>query len=180
MYGWPGLSPGVHVNGSSFAVLGVGCLYAASTGLRAAVARAALWPVWCVAAILLFARPWIPLVLPLQQQAQSAIQPFLVGYVLFATLRHRAVLERQGLVRLLARLGVLSYGVYLWQQLFLGPRTEYLRHVSPPLGVLLFLCAVVLSYRWVERPLVRAAARWSDRRIANTLSRRTGPPAPSA
>ena len=59
-------------------------------------------------------------------------------------------------------LGRLSYGIYLWQQLFLGPESPALPfRSSPVVGVALALLAAQLSYHLVERPFLRLKDRWA-------------------
>jgi peptidoglycan/LPS O-acetylase OafA/YrhL len=52
--------------------------------------------------------------------------------------------------------GRISYGVYLWQQLFLGPRIPGLGIVRqfPVLGLALTFVVAVLSYILLEKPLL--------------------------
>ena len=51
--------------------------------------------------------------------------------------------------------GVLSYSLYLWQQLFLDPSSRAL-YASFPLNVALALCAALVSYYVIERPFLEA------------------------
>lgn len=63
--------------------------------------------------------------------------------------------------RVLTGLGQVSYGVYLWQQLFLGPPTagmEWIRS-NPLIGLTATAVVALLSYWCLERPLLR----WKDR-----------------
>ena len=50
-------------------------------------------------------------------------------------------------------IGVLSYSLYIWQQLFLAPKPVYAFHHFP-VNVLLAFVAAYCSYRWVEKPLI--------------------------
>ncbi len=67
----------------------------------------------------------------------------------------------------LERIGVLSYSIYLWQQLFL--RQSLVREpvwsvlCSVPLSVALAMIAGALSYYLIERPILRRRPRWADR-----------------
>lgn len=61
--------------------------------------------------------------------------------------------------------GVLSYSLYIWQQLFLAPKAVYAFHVFP-VNVILAFVAAYCSYRWVEKPLMalgRKAGKSKDR-----------------
>jgi peptidoglycan/LPS O-acetylase OafA/YrhL len=78
------------------------------------------------------------------------------------------------------RLGVLSYSLYLWQELF----TVFVAHKSDaslplwrfPLNVLLSVVAADLSYRLVESPMMRLRRRF----IANTWRTPVAQPEPKA
>jgi peptidoglycan/LPS O-acetylase OafA/YrhL len=67
--------------------------------------------------------------------------------------------------RVLMRIGVMSYSLYLWQQLFL---TSFFGHF--PLNIVLAFAIGELSYRLVESPSLRLRewleARWSAMRMA--------------
>ena len=62
-------------------------------------------------------------------------------------------------------LGVLSYSLYLWQQVFLNPDSG-----SPwcafPLNVVATFLAALASYLLVECPFLRLRARWRVSRNA--------------
>jgi peptidoglycan/LPS O-acetylase OafA/YrhL len=70
--------------------------------------------------------------------------------------------------RWLEWLGVLSYSLYLWQQLFLRQARVQARWplglaVSFPVSAALAVCVGYLSYRFIERPILRRRPRWADR-----------------
>ncbi|MBC7605030.1 MAG: acyltransferase, partial [Ramlibacter sp.] len=131
-------------NEIAFACVGVGALVAARPGL----ARA--FPLWLVAlcACLFIARPLIPLVFPLQYRIHSLLMPLFAGVAAFG-LRH-AFRDSKWL----AGVGLWSYSIYLWQQMFLVPRPLYPVDSPLPLWPLLFVVAF-LSYRWIELPFQR-------------------------
>lgn len=60
--------------------------------------------------------------------------------------------------RPLVWVGVLSYSLYLWQQLFLDRASDAWPHVFPLNVLLAFACASV-SYYWVEQPFLRLRVR---------------------
>jgi len=60
----------------------------------------------------------------------------------------------------LMRIGVCSYSIYLWQQLFLNPRTSA-PWTAFPLNVVFALAAAWLSYRFIERPCLKLKDRFS-------------------
>ncbi len=147
-------------NGASFACIAIGALYATSPALRAGINRLAAAPTILVAAIVLFARPVLHIAIPWQQQLYDLLTPLLITFVLFGCSRYRAVLEQRLAVTLLAKVGLVSYGAYLFQQLFLGPAEQYLLR-SPLDHMLLGAAIVVGSYVLLEKPLIKIGARWS-------------------
>jgi peptidoglycan/LPS O-acetylase OafA/YrhL len=72
------------------------------------------------------------------------------------------------MVQALSRLGLISYGVYLWQQLFLAAPARYL-HPSILDYTPAFLLIAVLSYFILEKPLIRVGARLSQALIIQGL-----------
>jgi peptidoglycan/LPS O-acetylase OafA/YrhL len=57
--------------------------------------------------------------------------------------------------------GKISYGLYLWQQLFLGPQTPGVGQIRVfPFGLLATFAAATLSYWCLERPLLRLKDRF--------------------
>ena len=57
-------------------------------------------------------------------------------------------------------IGQISYGVYLWQQLFLGPRIPGFERIRTfPVGLLATFAVAGISYRFLERPLLRLKDR---------------------
>ncbi|WP_228486251.1 acyltransferase family protein [Paludibaculum fermentans] len=59
---------------------------------------------------------------------------------------------------ILMRIGVLSYSLYIWQELFLD-RTSSLTVAQFPLNLVCTLCVAVISYQFVEQPFLA----WRDR-----------------
>jgi len=63
--------------------------------------------------------------------------------------------------RLIVYIGLMSYSIYIWQQLFFGPVPVF--NVYPawtvfPLNVILALAAAFLSYNFIEKPFLRLKA----------------------
>jgi len=94
--------------------------------------------------------------------------------VAFALCIDRAVHDQSDIIgrvlvnRVVERIGVLSYSLYLWQQLFLrqsrldGP--VWLQVVTSfPVSVILALVVGILSYELVEKPILRRRPKWADR-----------------
>ncbi len=84
-----------------------------------------------------------------------------VGLLVLATLtggsRLRTTLEYRPLVRL----GLISYSVYLWQQLFMTPQDDLFPRFLP-LRVLLVLLVATVSYVLIERPFLRLKRRFEQ------------------
>jgi peptidoglycan/LPS O-acetylase OafA/YrhL len=60
--------------------------------------------------------------------------------------------------RLLVHLGAISYSLYLWQQVWLAHETRSALWVAP-LGIVGALASAELSYRLVEKPMMRLRSR---------------------
>jgi peptidoglycan/LPS O-acetylase OafA/YrhL len=72
-------------------------------------------------------------------------------------------------------LGRISYSLYLWQQLFMGAPSAYLKQwlwAQWPLNILLAIVCGGLGFWVIEQPAQRLRARWSRRRDSMP---RTGP-----
>jgi len=63
-------------------------------------------------------------------------------------------------------IGVLSYSLYLWQELFLNPFRRDSVLFAFPVNLLMVILAALLSYHAVERPFLRLKARLERRRSA--------------
>ena len=92
----------------------------------------------------------------------------LVCLLVFGSMRYRPSVEGVKLVRGLSAVGLVSYGLYLWQQMFLGPPAAY--NIAIPWECAL-LCPliVVLSYFFLEKPLVRTGAGVSKNMISRGM-----------
>jgi peptidoglycan/LPS O-acetylase OafA/YrhL len=148
-------------NGLAFGCIAAGALYAASPTARAILAKHGNLPLMALALLLLLGRPIIPLLFPGQYRLHDITTPFLICIVIFSSFRYRNVLERGIAWQFLAKVGLVSYGMYLWQQLFLAPPANYLKD-SMLLVWPLFALLALGSYSLVERPLLR---------LGRTLSR---------
>ena len=139
----------------------MGCLLALliEMNLWPRLRKAACHPVAVIAAVsfLLFAHPpleerwkgWysMPAGISLENVAMAVI-------LLYAVFCHESPLGKVLNSRPLRHLGVISYSLYLWQQLFTGPQPPGL-----PLNVLFIVVCAELSYFLVERPSLRIRDR---------------------
>ena len=95
------------------------------------------------------------------------VEPTLLAALMGWILYHPA---RFGLLRwpVVQWLGRISYSVYLWQQLFTGPRDLYLKVPPPGLigGIALALLCATLSYYFVELPFNALGRRLLPRKKA--------------
>ncbi len=71
----------------------------------------------------------------------------------------------------LVAIGQVSYGVYIWHQLFVGPRTPGFESIRTfPISLVATLFVAVVSYWCLERPIVKLKDRYfhtsSERRSA--------------
>ena len=156
-------------NALSGACIAAGALFASSETFRSSVMRAAKLPLMLCAGALLFGKPFLKDHVYGLSALEDALTPFLIVFVVFSCSRFREQLEKCTPVRALAAVGLVSYGLYLWQELFLGSPSLYLSHSIlryTPVGVLI----VLLSYFLVELPLIRVGARWSRSLIARGMA----------
>jgi peptidoglycan/LPS O-acetylase OafA/YrhL len=60
----------------------------------------------------------------------------------------------------LVAIGQMSYGIYLWQQLLIGPKVSGFEHVRTfPINLLATFIVASISYRYLERPLIQLKNR---------------------
>jgi len=64
------------------------------------------------------------------------------------------------------QIGVLSYSLYLWQQLFFSPKIGALSVF--PLNILLMFMVAGLSYRFIEKPFLRLRSRFEPEKEGAT------------
>lgn len=174
---WHVLNVGHVDNAMCFACIAAGCLYATSGRLRAVIDRLGSPALLVAASALLLFRPLLLPVFRGSARVEEFLTPLLICCVMFGCFRHRERLEKLVLVQMLARLGLISYGLYLWQELFLGAPEQYLRAsiLNEPWWCPLI---VVLSWFAVEKPLIRCGARLS--RILQSRRLPAAPQAPAA
>jgi peptidoglycan/LPS O-acetylase OafA/YrhL len=139
--------------------------------LRAAARRFPAWAMSIVAAVLLLYPPGSTGILGALYQCFFV--PPAIALLLFFSLERGPVLHEFLCSRPMQAIGVTSYGIYLWQQLFTapamsivetGPRQNFSStgHVIPLLFPLLFVI-VPLSFVFVEKPAMRLGRLLSGR-----------------
>jgi peptidoglycan/LPS O-acetylase OafA/YrhL len=75
--------------------------------------------------------------------------------------------------RIAVHIGTLSYSLYLWQELFFGPRDFQLRSIA--IRFLLAFLAAELSFNLIETPMLRLKRRFEHDRVAGTQIREVIP-----
>jgi len=168
-----------------FAHIAVGALVAVSARTRSILCRVASSPVILLAAALLVGEP-LAYPVPVMAEAMLCLRPLLVAVVFFGTLlsRNGGVLRTLVANRPMAAVGLVSYSLYLWQQLSLAPNLWgdrltgadrlYADHPWPT--ALMFVPIAMASYHLVERPFIRWGHRLSGRLMKRNLQQ---PPAPA-
>ncbi len=111
-------------------------------------------------AFALFASSLVP------QLPDQHLRPFGIGLVIaWVYLNQKSRLTRFLEVKPLAYLGVISYGIYIYQGFFLStgparfPGQEWPPH--PLIGLILLCLVAPLSFRYLERPLARFRSKFS-------------------
>lgn len=141
-----------HANSLSFACIAIGALLATRPSLIDAIIQSARPSLWLLAAALLLVGPLTP-----AERFVSVITPFLICYLIFAARRLDVVVALLT-ARPVQILGLGSYSLYLWQQLFLAKPDLYVDGPPP----LLILPLIVLASVYVtERPFIAIGQRLS-------------------
>lgn len=167
-----------------FDALFVGCLAALARWRLAPAAGVAGWllpPVvgWLAAGWLGYAYLTYHAALPITFTLGMPSVALAAALLVLAVVRHPAGWLGRALSHpLLVRLGVLSYGLYLWNLLPFQAWRIFTGNRPGVAGTLICLTfaytAAELSYRWVEQPVIGWARDWmrGNRRPLRTLHRR--------
>ena len=136
---------------------------------RQLAARVSLWIVLLAGAVLL--------VHPLRRDTiaealfESLLMPVAIGLILIWSLERGQILRTFLCCRPVQAVGLTSYGIYLWQQLFLGRPSEY-RGAGIAISNLLPLSLLIvpLSYMLLEKSAIRIGKSLSNRiRVDETV-----------
>jgi peptidoglycan/LPS O-acetylase OafA/YrhL len=173
---WPALRPGIGETFPSVAdALATGCVLA---GLHPGLARSAQWRTFLdgrrfwlapLAVVICARNPWTKLDWLLGQTVMN------LGIAVVIERALHAPGDRLGRMlnaRPLIFVGVLSYSLYLWQQLFLNRRGSSIVQ-SFPLNLLLVALAALASYHAIEQPFLRLRLRVERRLRVWRGARRT-------
>jgi peptidoglycan/LPS O-acetylase OafA/YrhL len=141
-----------HSNFISFSCIGIGAFYATCGPVRAAITRISSGLLWVGAVCVLLLGPlYVP------EKPMQAAMPILILYVIFAG-RELALVRLCLGVKPVQLVGLGSYSLYLWQQLFLAKPELY--H-EEPFAVWLLPLVVAASVILVEQPFIRLGRRLS-------------------
>ena len=143
-----------HSNFISFACIGIGALYASSDWLRSIVTRSASALPWLLTIAAVTLGPhFVP------GKMIQTVMPMLILYLIFAG-RELSFVRQILALRLVQLLGLSSYSLYLWQQIFLAKPELY--H-GAPLPLWLLPIVVTASVVLIEQPSIRLG-RWLSQR----------------
>ena len=153
-----------------FSYIAIGALYAMSPRVKREIDAIGGRPWAPLLAIGLFAIAFLPPGLAVLGKILDAAGPVLLAILFFGALTKGGPLCRLVSLVWLQRLGLISYSVYLWQQLSLGPAFEYGggRLLSFPL---FFLVPALISYFVIERPFIDVGRGLSKRMERDAQSR---------
>ncbi len=148
-----------NIFGNSFPCILVGAFFSVSATGRSVIDRLACRSGIVVGIIILLIQP-IFASYPLIGLLLRPVNPLITGYIFFASLRLKNLLTAPLQWRWLSRLGLISYSLYLWQQLFTAsPRAGGAWLMGfPPLCIPI----AIASYYVIERPLIRIGHRISS------------------
>jgi peptidoglycan/LPS O-acetylase OafA/YrhL len=140
----------------NFSYIAIGALTAASDDFRRYITRLASGPAISAAALLLFLQYFKSFAIAYNYI--NCAKPFLIAVVIFGTLKGRGPFVWIISQEWLRRIGLASYSLYLWQQLSTGPHHNNAVLMMP----ILFIGPALLSYFFIERPMVRIGHRLSN------------------
>jgi peptidoglycan/LPS O-acetylase OafA/YrhL len=151
-----------------FAYIAMGALCALSPRARSLVDALGGSPLTIVFAAILLLPPFFAST-PVFYNAINAAGPLMLAVIFFAAVNGRGPFLALVKWEALRRLGLISYSVYLWQQLFLGEPSLYEKAAWLTFPVLLAAPALV-SYFAIERPFLSLG-----RRLSEGIKRRSRP-----
>jgi peptidoglycan/LPS O-acetylase OafA/YrhL len=115
------------------------------------------WPAWFLCAAI-----YVGIQVIARRHYYSVWESILLAAIIVSTVLHPGtwigrVLEWSGM----RWIGRLSYSLYLWQELFTVPQAKYPISLLQrfPFNLVLLFAAAALSYRFIERPMIRLGHR---------------------
>ncbi len=144
----------------SFAHIATGALVALSDRAKSWIESIATWPIIALAAGLVLIQPVFIDHLEIHATLE-AITPLLLAIVFFGSIWGRGPFVALISMDWLRRVGLVSYSVYLWQQLWTAKPELLAANTILYLPILLIIPAL-LSYTCIERPMIKLGHRLSD------------------
>ena len=167
----------------SFAHIAIGALTASSRHMQRFFVKVATNRTIGIAVGFILLMPLLPTRAALLIDLTRATMPLLTALVFFGTISRKGPLLPLIGNRMIQKIGLISYSVYLWQQLgtapevwnetYTGAATLY-AHYS--IAASLFVVPAAISYFIIERPFIGFGRIWSDKLILKKSHKtRTGP-----
>lgn len=153
----------------SFAHILLGALIATSPRARAGLLRVARPGAIVAAALIVLAQAFLDAtpIYPIL----NAFRPLLIAVIFFGTLNGVGPFVRLVEISAFQKVGLVSYSLYLWQQLSTAEPALY-ANFSAGLSPLLFVFPALVSYRFIEQPMVRIGRRFSAAATERSASAR--------
>jgi peptidoglycan/LPS O-acetylase OafA/YrhL len=144
----------------SFAHIAIGGLFALSPSVNRIIMRLAKSRFISLATIVIFFQPFLAS-FSVMYGIVNAARPLMLAAIFFGTIAGVGPFTRLVSSFWLQRLGVVSYSVYLWQQLSTA-RAEMYRDNTILYIPILFIVPALLSYFFLEKPIIKIGHRLSN------------------
>lgn len=139
----------------SFACIGFGAMFAISERFRILTKKYGLAIISGVSLVAMFIFDFTPLTHNFIYQGYKLIQPFAI-VVAIALTYELSWLVKTKLFVVVSKIGLISYSLYLWQQVFAGAPSNYLSNSFLTLPVVMIVFAT-FSYFIIEKPSTKWA-----------------------
>lgn len=164
----------------AFEYIAVGALIATFKETRCFIERWASTWAMAAAVVLVFATPLLGKLSFVQALLQT-LQPAVLAFILFGALAGNGPFAKLITRVPMQKLGLVSYSVYLWQEMASAPREWFGLATNAELYLnryallcWFFLVPALLSYRYVEQPLIAVGRKWSAKIIEARNARLRG------
>jgi peptidoglycan/LPS O-acetylase OafA/YrhL len=167
---WPGsrghLTMMLHTAADPLMIGGLAALWQGGPAFEAVLKKLSAWYWPLSAAVFLFvASPWLAARYHGEYDITVglSLNALAIALILLWVVRHpESLLGRALSARVVCHIGVLSYSLYLWQQLFLTPK-NHTWFGAFPLNLVACVLAAEMSYWAVEHPFLRLRERLQSR-----------------
>lgn len=153
----------------SFACIGIGALYAMSEKFKIIIEKYGLIIIGAIFFISIFFYYFVPFLHEFVHQTYRLIQPFVILIVIVSTYKFGRFIKTKFFTAI-SRIGLISYSLYLWQQVFVNNPTNYPVNSFLKLPFLMLFFAL-FSYFIIEKPIMnwaRLTLKKSSENISNT------------